>query len=44
MNNPDITINIRVGPDGDIDSIASWLYDILSECTNEISNIEVEHI
>ncbi len=34
----------KLSPGEDIDSIASWLYDILSECTNEISDIEVEHI
>jgi hypothetical protein len=44
MTDPDITIHIKLSPGEDIDSIASWLYDILSECTNEISDIEVEHI
>ncbi len=39
----DITINITVNPDMDIDSVASWLYDLLSEC-QEIEEVEVEHI
>ena len=42
MNDADITINIKVNPDLDIDSVANNLLDMLEDMM-EIEEVEVEY-